>query len=213
MDIYLCLFIASFAGLSILAFAGMGRSHPSAGAGHHSIAGHSHAGSHLTGARSPQKAGHNKSSSWFALLSPLVVLGLMFGFAATGLLVAPWVKESLPRVAIASAGGLFFNFILLQPLWKFLLGFASHPARTLDSASLEYARAVTNFDASGNGLVRLEIDGQVQQILGSLIAEEKGLRVLAGSGLFIRSIDPVRQRCIVSCSGETTIQPTPSSLS
>jgi hypothetical protein len=80
----------------------------------------------------------------------------------------------------------------------------------LDSASFEEARAVTNFDAAGNGLVRLEIDGQVQQILGSLIAEEKGRRVLAGSSLFVRSIDPIRQRCVVSCSAETN---TPSNSS
>jgi hypothetical protein len=210
MDIYLCLFIASFAGLALLAFAGIGRFHHSAGSGHHFTPSHSHAGSHANGARVPVKSGNNEAASWLTLVSPLVLLGLLFGFAATGLIVAPWLGHGLLRFLVALAGGLVFNFLLLQPLWRFLLGFASRPARTLDSASFEEARAVTNFDAAGNGLVRLEIDGQVQQILGSLIAEEKGRRVLAGSSLFVRSIDPIRQRCVVSCSAETN---TPSNSS
>jgi hypothetical protein len=203
MDIYLCVFIASFAGLVILSFAGIGRSHHSSGAAHHFAPNHSQLGAHLRGGRTPAKSGSSESTSWLALVSPLVLLGLLFGFAATGLIAAPWLGHGLLLFLVALAGGLVFNFLLLQPLWRFLLGFASRPARTLDSASFEDARAVTNFDATGNGLVRLEIDGQVQQILGSLTAEEKGRRVLAGSTLFIRSIDPVRQRCVVSCSAET----------
>ena len=210
MDIYLCLFIASFAGLAILAFAGLGRTHPPAGTAHHLTGLHAHFGAHSTSARLTAKPSSHSSFSWLTLLSPLILLGLMFGFAATGLLVAPWVKEGILHLAIAIAGGLIFNFVLLQPLLRFLLGFASHPARTLDNASFEEAWAVTNFNAAGNGLVRLEIDGQVQQILGSLIAEEKGRRVPAGSALFIRSIDPVRQRCIVSCSAGTAMPSTPS---
>jgi hypothetical protein len=89
---------------------------------------------------------------------------------------------------------------LVQPLWNFLLNFASQPARMLDQLLLEEARAATDFDSSGSGLVRVELDGQARQILGTLCREERtgGVRVRTGDRLFIREVDGTRNTCTVS---------------
>ena len=58
--------------------------------------------------------------------------------------------------------------------------------------------AVTDFDSHGFGLVRLNLDGQVVQLLGQLAPEERsGDRVRSGETLFVRSVDPAKQRCVV----------------
>ena len=63
---------------------------------------------------------------------------------------------------------------------------------------LEDGTAVTDFDSKGYGLVRLNLDGQVVQLLGQLAPEEElSGRVRSGETLFVRSVDPARQRCVV----------------
>ena len=65
---------------------------------------------------------------------------------------------------------------------------------------LEEGRAATNFDAAGDGIVALDLDGQVRQVLGTLCAEDRaaGLRVRAGDRVFVRSVDARRNRCTVA---------------
>jgi hypothetical protein len=75
---------------------------------------------------------------------------------------------------------------------------ASLPAKTLSDAIFENGTAVTDFDAKGYGLVRLNLDGQVVQLLGQLDPEEQsGSPVRSGEALFVRSVDSARQRCVV----------------
>ena len=63
---------------------------------------------------------------------------------------------------------------------------------------LENGTAVTDFDSKGYGLVRLNLDGQIVQLLGQLAPEEQsGSRVRSGEILFVRSVDPAKQRCVV----------------
>jgi len=80
------------------------------------------------------------------------------------------------------------------------MGFASQPAQTLEHAVLDEGTAVTNFDAHGNGIVSVELDGQVVQILGTLQASDRamGVRVRAGTRLRIEDVDTTRNRCTVS---------------
>ena len=44
---------------------------------------------------------------------------------------------------------------------------------TLDHSLFSTARAVTNFDKDGNGLVKIEVDGQVVQLLARLLRVER----------------------------------------
>ena len=78
--------------------------------------------------------------------------------------------------------------------------FASAPARTLEQAVFEVARAATDFDAQGQGRITTELDGQLVQVLGILRPEERasGIRVRQGGRVRIDAVDAVRNRCRVS---------------
>jgi hypothetical protein len=70
---------------------------------------------------------------------------------------------------------------------------------------MDEAEAVSGFNASGEGLVRMTVDGQVVQLLGTLRTEDlaAGIRVRAGDRVIIESIDSRRQRCVVSAAGRS----------
>ena len=62
------------------------------------------------------------------------------------------------------------------------------------------ARAVTTFDKNGQGLIAIEVDGQMVQILGTLQAGDREMKVSvpAGARLRIENVDAARNRCTVS---------------
>jgi translation initiation factor IF-1 len=84
---------------------------------------------------------------------------------------------------------------------------------TLESGVFDEAEAVTGFNRAGEGLVRLDLDGQVVQLLGVLTADERaaGVRISAGDRLLIEAVDPARQRCTVSRRSLIDALPTPPS--
>ena len=127
---------------------------------------------------------------WFSLL---------VGFGATGLLLQRYASGA-GRVGLALAGGLVFETLLVRPLWSLAARFASDPALTLETGVMDDAEAVTGFNPQGEGLVRLELDGQVVQLLGVLAPGDRaaGVRVSAGDRLLVEAVDPARQRCTVS---------------
>jgi hypothetical protein len=96
-----------------------------------------------------------------------------------------------------------FERYVVTPIWNGLLRFASAPARTLEQAVFEIAQAATDFDAQGQGLIALELDGQLIQVLGTLRADERtmGVQVRRGDRVRIEEVDAVRNRCLVSSFG------------
>jgi hypothetical protein len=84
-------------------------------------------------------------------------------------------------------------------VWNFAFRFASAPALTLESAVEDDAQAVTNFDASGCGIIAVEVDGHLVQVLGTLVKSdrESGVRVRAGDSVRIEDVDADRNRCTV----------------
>ena len=62
---------------------------------------------------------------------------------------------------------------------------------------------VANFNITGNGLVAVELDGQVVQLLATLNAAERGTarKVRAGDRLRIEAVDDTRNRCTVTYLG------------
>ena len=187
MDSYLVLLCLGFGGLLLMAISGLGHHHQHHGGhGHH----HEHGGH------------HHEVAKLFTLLSPRVVSSLLLGCGATGLalraLLPDWPAWLL--AALSVGGAWVFERWIVQPVWRGLFNFASQPARTLESTLLEEGRAATNFDAAGDGLVALDLDGQVRQVLGTLCAEDRaeGLRVRAGDRVFVRAVDARRNRCTVS---------------
>jgi|KBSSwiStaDraftv2_1062776.scaffolds.fasta_scaffold143553_3 hypothetical protein len=162
--------------------------------------GHTQAVPHA-GHAAPAARGH-ATSRMLALLSPRVVFSVLVGFGATGLLLRPLLGE--PALLAASlGGGVGFEWLVVSPLWRFLFRFASAPAQTLDSCVSDEARAVTGFDADGHGLVAVELDGQVVQLLATLNATERGAarKVRTGDRLRIEAVDTARNRCTVTYLG------------
>ena len=165
--------------------------------GHHGAAlpnsahGHAHQ-SH------PGQHGTSQGKLW-ALLSPRVLFSFLVGVGASGLLLDRWLFEPLVAAG-ALAGGVLFERYVVTPIWNGLLHFASEPAQTLARAVFEVAQAVTDFDAQGQGLIAVEFDGQLVQVLGILRPEELsiGVWVRRGGRVRIEEVDAVRTRCLVS---------------
>lgn len=189
------------AGLGIMGLSGFahtvgghhaGHATPSSHTGHHAI-------SVRAGARAIRGGGTRGGTRLlWALLSPRVLFSLCVGFGASGLILRTALGGVLLLV-LAVLGALTFELGLMRPLWNFLFRFESAPALTLESCIGDEARAATSFDAEGNGLIALELDGQLVQLLGSLHREDRdaGIRVRAGDPVRIDEVDAERNRCTV----------------
>jgi hypothetical protein len=176
------------AGLLTMAVGGLGRH----GAGGHHATGAK--GGHSTG-----KAARASSSFLAALASPRVIFSLLVGFGATGILFEH-LLSGVALTAVAVLGALAFERLLVTPLWNQMMRFASDPAETLESSIAGEVRAVTSFDADGCGLVAVELDGQITQVLATLRPEDRaaGVHVRTGDRLRVEDVDAARNRCTVS---------------
>jgi len=227
MDLYIFCVVLGAAGMAAMALLGFTSSHgggahdtaghefhgvgghihttPTAHSGHvigHS-AGHGHAVTHgADGAHAAQLRPDGWKSQAWSWLSPRVLFNVLVGFGATGLLAERLLGPVL-ALPVALVGGLAFEAVVVRPIFNSLFRFESQPAQTLESAIMSQGKAVTGFDVNGNGLVSLELGGEVVQILGTLIPEERkaGIRIRAGDVLRIEDIDSKRNRCTVSRIG------------
>jgi hypothetical protein len=219
MDLYISSLLLGAAGLGVMALGGLGhRGHAGSGArGHGHATGHGHghgqananAAGHVHGVRHPghvHAAGHAStardamSSTLWTITSPRFLFSFALGFGFAGELLRPVLGGPL-LVAGAVVGGVLFERILVAPLWNFAMRFASTPAVTLESAVSDEATAVTSFDANGQGIISLEVDGQVVQILATLRPDDRALgaaRVRAGQRVRIDEVDAAQNRCTVS---------------
>jgi hypothetical protein len=201
MNIYELSLALGAAGLGIMGLSGFahtigghhgGHAAPSSHTGHHAI-------SVRGGARAIRGAGARGGTRFlWALLSPRALFSLALGFGVSGVALQTVIGGSL-LFAVAVLGASIFEFALMRPLWNFLFRFESTPALTLESCIGDEARAATSFDRQGNGLIALELNGQLVQLLGSLHREDRdaGIRVRAGDPVRIDEVDAERNRCTV----------------
>ncbi|HJP59147.1 MAG TPA: hypothetical protein VJ865_04090 [Gemmatimonadaceae bacterium] len=223
MDLYIFCVVLGAAGMAAMALLGFTSSHGGGTHAHdtgghefHGVAGHIHssptppAGHTIT--HVPVAHGHGvlhthvqndtwKSTAW-SWLSPRVLFNVLVGFGATGL-VAEKLLGPVLALPIALVGGLAFEAVVVRPIFNSLFRFESQPAQTLESAIMSQGKAVTGFDVNGNGLVSLELGGEVVQILGTLTRDERnaGVRVRAGDAVRIEDVDSARNRITVSRIG------------
>ena len=143
--------------------------------------------------------GRGSGRALLAFLSPRPAFSVLLGFGVVGLLLRS-IANGVPLFLLAALGGLLFELGLVRPLWNFLFRFESAPALTLETCIGDEAQAATTFDAQGNGLIALELDGQVVQLLGSLRREDReaGVRIRAGDTVRIDDVDAERNRCTVT---------------
>ena len=226
MELYTFCLLAGFAGLAVMAL--LGAAHTGGGhhGGHHDTgdfnvahnvahnAAHNishggaqqHAGHHAGHGSTPHSHQSESGSArgvWLnpllSFLSPRSLFSILLGLGATGILLKSNLREPL-LLGAAVGGGFAFELIVMRPFWNFLLRFASTPARSLESAVLEEGVALTRFDARGQGLVSIDFDGRVVQMLGTLNAQSQAdkTRVMAGDSLFIEAVNEARNTCTVS---------------
>lgn len=144
-------------------------------------------------------SGGFRAASLLSFLSPRVLFSVALGFGAAGtlgqkLVLEPWL------LLVALVCGVAFEMVLFRPIWNLIFRFASRPARTLESLVAEEARVVTSFDDSGHGLVSIDMDGQVVQMLAQLSTRSRqlGTRVRSGDRVFIENVDVQKNSCVVS---------------
>lgn len=221
MDFFLILFLVGFVGLATMAVIGFGHhgdhgghgghghhdggglhlghghvGHGHVGHGHHgghAHAGHGHAGHHHEG------HAHDARFTLLAFLSPRVIFAFALGAGAAGLIVRPLIG-SVFALGIAVLAGVVFELALARPLFRLADRFVSRPALTIESALYDEAEAVTGFNAAGEGMIRLNMDGQVRQVLAVLTSAERaaGVRVRAGEKLRVEEVNAVQNKCVVS---------------
>lgn len=203
MDPYTFCLLLGALGLLGMSLTGMGR-HGHAG---HAHPGHAHTTPHAHDAaansaatRTAHAAGGSLTSRLlWSLMSPRVLFTVLLGAGATGLLLRHALGAGLLAGA-AVAGGVIFEAALVRPVWNASMRFASHPALTLESCVTDPATAVTSFDAHGQGVVAVELDGQMVQVLATLLPAERaaGATVHAGDRVHIAAVDADHNRCTVS---------------
>ena len=128
-----------------------------------------------------------------------MLFSICLGLGTAGILARSFFDEPA-LFGVALAGGILFERLLVAPIWNFGMRFESNPALTLESAITSEATAVSNFDANGQGLIAVEVDGQVMQVLGTLQLSDREMhaRVPRGAKLRVESVDTARNRCTVS---------------
>jgi len=193
------------AGLGHAGHAGHGDAgHLHLGHGHHG-SGHEVAHGHVVhdsshGHHSVTHGEHGVASrALWTIASPRFLFSFALGFGATGLIA----RQALSGAFLAAAavgGAVLLERALVSPLWNLIMRFASKPAQMLESAVADEATAVTAFDPNGHGIVSLEVDGQIEQILATLSEEDRrlGVRIRAGQRVRIDDVDAERNRCTVS---------------
>ena len=182
---------------------GHGHAAPGHAVASHAAPGHGSASGHGVQSAHGQHSvahGHGVASrALWTIASPLFLFSFALGFGATGIIARQALGGAL-LAAAAVGGAVLLERALVTPLWNFIMRFASKPAETLESAVTDEATAVTAFDPNGHGIVSLEVDGQIQQILATLSADDRrlGVRIHAGQRVRIDEVDAERNRCTVS---------------
>lgn len=210
MDFYLSSLLLGVVGLAAMALSGLGhQGHEGHGSHGDGVDGHSgHDDTHVghllhlpaRGGRHTHGGQGNRSSLLWTLASPRVLFSIALGFGAAGALVRPIIPNGPFRILAALAGAVLFERLLVTPLWNFTMRFGSRPALTLESAITDEATAVTAFDANGQGIVSVEVDGQIVQVLATLQPTDRqlGVRVRAGQRVRIEDVNAAASRCTVS---------------
>jgi hypothetical protein len=180
--------------VGLIAMAVLGLSHGGHHGQHssHSHDVHSH-GHHSHSSHAHGTNDHGFASQLLIFLSPRAIFSLALGFGAIGMTVS--FLPQILAVLVAGAGAILFERLLVQPYWNAMFKFASTPAKNLESVKGATAIANTNFDANGQGVIELELDGQVRQVLGTL--QDKTSGVTRGAKVRIEAVKSDGS-CIVS---------------
>ncbi|MGC4045676.1 MAG: hypothetical protein QM758_17940 [Armatimonas sp.] len=148
------------------------------------------------GTRGAQRAsGSAALEAVLGVLSPLRLFAISLGAGATGMLCRPFVLSPLWLAGLALLGGVLFYALIVGPLLSVALRFASEPAQTLNDSVAKECEAKSRFDARGQGIVTLTIDGRLTRLLAHLDAPAE---VCPGDKLVVLSVDAQHNTCRVT---------------
>jgi hypothetical protein len=142
-----------------------------------------------------------RSARWLGpLMSPLTWFSWMFGGGAAGMIAI--VMHASPRAAfiVALTGAALFQLFVVRPIWKLVFRFESQPAGNLEGCLMQEVEVIRAFNARGEGLVRVVVDGRTEDVLGVLTKSERDVasRPRRGDRVLIEDIDTRTNTCIVS---------------
>lgn len=131
--------------------------------------------------------------------SPLDIFSICFGAGAVGSLMQARYPQTVATIG-AIVGGLVLNYLVIRPLFRIGLRFESTPTSGLEGLVAFTGHAITNFDASGRGLVKLTLDGQLVQLLATLEQDEqqKGVKVRKGDEIVVTQVNARTNTCCVT---------------
>lgn len=224
MDLYTFLLFLGGAGLAAMAFQGVGGGHAGHGhgSGHGGHGGHGHgAGGHGHGGHAGHAghahSGHDASAGrishadlshghlglsqfLWSFASPRVLFSICLGAGALGPFLRPVMGNGALLLIAAIGSGIIFERALATPIWNLVFRFVSKPALMLESCVDDEGTAVTSFDKNGQGLIAVDLDGQVVQLLATLQTDDRalGAAVRAGDRVRIAAVDSARNRCTVA---------------
>ncbi len=163
---------------------------------HANAHGHGHLHVHLNSNSLLREAG----TFILGMLSPMAIFSVCLGAGATGLAAQRLHERPAVVVIAAIVGGFLLFGLIVRPLMNLLLRFASKPAETLAGAVAGEAVAASKFDAKGQGVVRLSVDGQTTRVLAHLEIgdRETASHIKTGDKLLIVSVDKKRNTCVVT---------------
>lgn len=132
------------------------------------------------------------------LFSPVNLFSMALAMGATGI----FLKDRLTGPLIWTAaffGGILFTFLLIRPIMRLVLSFASKPSEGLQGQLAQPAEAISNFDESGRGLIRVNVDGEIKQLLATLdpLELERGVTVRKGEQVVVAQINEAKGTCVV----------------
>lgn len=122
------------------------------------------------------------------------------GAGAAGPLMRNFIGSGAFLLIAALGLGILFERLIVTPVWNFTFRFASNPALMLESCIEDEGTAVTSFDKNGQGIIAVDLDGQVVQLLATLQPDDRalGAAVRAGDRVRIADVDSARNRCTVA---------------
>ena len=206
MDVYISTLFLGAAGMLAMALGGLGRQ-GRGGASRTATPARVHGSRHGSGrgnsANHTQRsivhhAGGFLARTFWQITSPRLVFSVLLGFGTTGVVLGSRLGAFTPFLALI--GGIAFERFIVTPIWNYALRFASRPALTLESAIADEATVVTGFNARGEGIISVELDGQIVHVLAQLRLSDRltGARVRKGQRVLIEEVDSARNCCTVS---------------
>jgi hypothetical protein len=148
----------------------------------------------------PTLASHVQYSSLLSFIpSPFDAFSLLTGAGLAGIIFQRLLPFNVLLIVVIF-GALAFNYGLMRPLMGVFMNFASKPTEGLEGVIASTAEAITPFDKRGRGLVRVNLDGQIVQLLGYLSGDEVARGVLVGRGdqLVVTEVNPQASTCTVT---------------